>query len=148
MYIQPTNVKSYPTIEACRINFGGTVSPSTVAEQAQRALRDLYRDAVDDGIAKKKLIVSRIEVAKDALSFIFKQTEHKEAATLGGHIILTLVQFYNKAFRNGINRIEIGGWANATMARRQIADFLESDGFKYTAKELRKTVADDLDGDY
>lgn len=148
MYVQSTNLKPHSTVESSRLSFGNTVSPSTVAEQAQRALRDLYHDAVDDGIAKKKFIIPRIEVAKDALSSIFKKTEHKEIATIDGHIMLALVQFYNKAFRNGVNRIEIGGWANATMARRQIADVLGVNGFKYNASEWRKAVTDNLRGDY
>lgn len=149
MRVQLTNIKSQSSIKPCAvIYFGGTVSPSTVAEQVQRALRDLYHDAICDGITREKNIIPRINVVKDALISIFKKTEHKETVAMNGHIIFKLVQFYNNAFRNGVSRKELGGWANATMTRRQIADCLESEGFKYTANELRQNVNDNLRGDY
>lgn len=148
MNIQTINANHPRTVPANRINFGNTVNPTTIAEKTQRILRDMYHDASYDGRRTKiKYTLPRMGVAESALNAVFRLMVFKENVAVNDDIRFKLMEFYAKAFSDGENWIDMG-WANATQARRQIADILEGNGFKETADELRINVNDNLHGDY
>lgn len=141
MKLSPVKIK-YPVV------MQSPSTPRTVAEQAQRALRILYHDAQEDAsVTGFYSLALRVFDAKVALTKLFKKTEFHEKVILNKQIELLLKLLYNRAFRDRTNHVG-AGWANATMTRRKIADALKSDGFQYTANELRKKVDDNLRGDY
>lgn len=121
--------------------------PTSFAEQAQSALRDLYHDAHEDGKTKTNCLMQRIEAAKEALGFIFNKTAHKEKVPVSDTIVARLQELYNLAFNDAINGTKYG-WAPATMARFDIAKIIDADGFRYSADELRQRIADNQLGYY
>lgn len=131
------------------VNFTSTKFAESFAEQVQKASREIYHHAHIDGKDGKRRDAHTPFTQKivDRVTLYAQMDGCRDTKTLVQKVRAKIDELYNLAFADSQNGTQCG-WVQATTVRRQIADLLDSDGFKQAATKLRENVIDNLKGGY